>query len=105
MKIVLIYLIFFMGFIGAGLIDYEILPVYFKIAGEASVYCLFVYSLLVSCRLRKPYQLPLLPLVLCLLLVAVISALLNGYFNMKSISSLRFMFRFYVFYVALINMD
>jgi hypothetical protein len=105
MKNALIYLIFFMGFIGGGLIEYGILPVHFKMLSEIGVYGLFVYSLIVSGKSRKPYQTPLLPLWLCLLFVAIISASINGYFNLKSISSLRFIFRFYIFYIALINLD
>ena len=94
-----------MAFIGTGLIDYGVFPAHFKLVSELSVSVLLTFSFIVRYRSRKPYQIPYLGLWASLFFIALISCLVNGYFNFRSISSLRFIFRYYLLFVALVNLE
>jgi hypothetical protein len=55
----------------------------FQIITEMAVYALLIYSITISSKLHRVFQLPLLPLWLLLLFTAVISAVINAYFNLE----------------------
>lgn len=100
----LIYLIFLIAFFGNSLVGYGLLPNYFTLASEASVYMLFIYSLIATSHRHETYRLHLLALFVFFVIIALCSSLLNGMFNYRPIVSLRLILRFYLFYLALINL-
>jgi len=105
MAILFIYIVFIFAFLGNSFVDYRLMPAHVTIVTEASVYLLFLYSLLFSGRFKsKRYSLSLwLPY--CLFLaVAFFSITFNGYFNLQPLASLRLILRFYLFYLTLINL-
>lgn len=100
----LIYLIFLVAFLGNLLVGYGLIPYYFTLTTESSVYLLFLYSIFSTSRRHEAYRLHLSFLVAFFLIGALCSILLNGIFNYQPLLSLRLIFRFYFFYLALINL-
>ena len=84
---------------------YGLMPNYFTLATEAFVYLLFLYSIIISAfRSYESYRLHLLGLYALFLLAALYSTIFNGMFNYRPLISLRLLMRFYLFYLALINL-
>ena len=96
-------IIFGMAFFGNLLVDNEILPDTFTLLSEVSVYFFFCYALMSSAMKGRRIYLHLCYAYVALVLVAALSAVLNGYLNLRLIIGLRPVLRYYLFYIALIN--
>jgi hypothetical protein len=100
----LIYLIFFVAFFGNSLTEYNLIPPHFTLVTEVSVYLLFIYSLILSPRRYERYSFHLLPVFAFFAIVAFCSVLVNKLFSFLPLLSLRLIFRFYLFYLAILNL-
>ena len=105
MPLLFIYVIFLISFFGNSLVDYRLIPPHDTLITEASVYLLFFYAIALktrfrterfSCHLWYPYTF--------FLIVTFSSMVINNYFSLEPVYSLRLILRFYVFYLALINL-
>jgi hypothetical protein len=99
-----IYLIVLIAFFGDSLVGYGLIPYYFTLATEVSVYLLLLYSIISTSRRHETYRLHLSFFFAFLLIGALCSILLNKNFDYQPLLSLRLIFRFYFFYLALINL-
>lgn len=104
MALFLIYGIFFLAFFADSLVGYNLIPAHVTIVTELFIYLLFLYSLVISRAIHKDYCLHLVPLFGFFLIVALCSIVANNVFNFRPIFSLRLILRFFIFYVALINL-
>ena len=100
----LVYTIFLVAFFAGSLVGYNLISPHVTIATEVFIYLLFVYSLVVSRRNHRRYDLHLLPVFGFFLIAAFCSVLVNQMFNFRPILSLRLVLRFYFFYLAVINL-
>jgi len=104
MALFFIYGIFFLAFFADSFVGYNLIPPHVTIVTELLIYLLFLYSLVVSRANHKDYCLHLAPLFGFFLIVALCSILVNNVFNLRPVFSLRLVLRFFIFYVALINL-
>ena len=104
MALFLIYSIFLIAFFANSLVGYNLIPAHVTIVTELLIYLLFLYSLVVSRSNHKDYCLHLVPLFGFFLIVALCSIVVNNAFNFRPIFSLRLILRFFIFYLALINL-
>jgi hypothetical protein len=100
----LIYAVFLIAFFAGSLVGYNLIPPHVTIATELFIYLLLAYSLVVSRRNHRRYDLHLLPVFGFFLIAAFCSILVNEMFNFRPILSLRLILRFFFFYLALINL-
>ena len=105
MIISLLCIIFFTGFFGNTLKAYALIPPYATLVTEISVYLLFLYSLVLSAKRHESYRLDLSWLWILFLMIAASSVIVNDYINLRPIFSLRIILRFYLLYLALINLN
>lgn len=105
MKNISIYTIFFFTFFGNTLVDYHFIPAYAVIIVEATIYALFIFSSAFYNRSNSNLYFNLWFLYGFFLLIAIFSTIVNRYYNIQPISSLRLFLRFYFFYLALINLE
>lgn len=104
MAVILIYIIFAVAFFGGLLVDYNIIPPAATLVSEASVILLFCISL-AGKRKGSSQSLHLGVVYLFFVLTTICSAYLNSCLNLGIIIGLRPILRFYIFYLALINLD
>ena len=104
MALFLIYGIFFVAFFADSLVGYNLIPAHVTIVTELLIYLLFLYSLVASRTRLKDYRPHLVPLFAFFLTVALCSIVVNNTFNFRPIFSLRLILRFFIFYLALINL-
>ena len=104
MILLLISTIFLTGFFGNSLVEYRLIPHYSLVVSELSTYLLFIYAIVVKVKTHDRFELHLSWIFILLLFVSMCSIIVNKYFNMRPIFSLRLIFRFYIFYLALINL-
>jgi hypothetical protein len=93
-----------MAFFENSLIGYGLIPPKLTLTTEVSVYLLFIYSFVFTSYRHEIYRFHLLYPIGLFLIAALCSILLNEIFNYQPILSLRIIFRFYLFYLALINL-
>ena len=106
MRLLLIYVIFLFAFFGDSLVDYRLIPTQVTLATEASIYLLFIYSLVFTARFKtKRYSCHLWYPYSYFLAVTFGSIIINNYFSLQPLFSLRLILRFYVFYLALTNIE
>lgn len=104
MKNLAIYVIFLFAFFGNALVDYGLIPTHVTLATEASIYLLFLYSLFSVHSKPERYFFSLFLPFGYFLVVTFYSIIINNYFNFQPVVSLRLVLRFYIFYLALINL-
>lgn len=104
MALFLIYGIFLVAFFANSLVGYNLIPAHVTIVTELFIYILFLYSLVVSRSNHKRYDFHLVPLFGFFLIVASCSIVVNNVFSFRPVFSLRLILRFFIFYVALINL-
>ena len=104
MALSIIYIIFLFSFFGDFFVQENLIPPYLTLATEGFIYLLFLYSLIVRRTDHKRYCLHLVPLFVFFLTVALCSIVVNNTFNFRPIFSLRLILRFFIFYLALINL-
>ncbi|MCD4669850.1 MAG: hypothetical protein K8S14_05340, partial [Actinomycetia bacterium] len=104
MALFLIYGIFLVAFFADSLVGYNLIPAHVTIVTELLIYLLFLYSLVASRTRHKDYCLHLVPLFGFFLIVALCSIVVNNVFGFRPVFSLRLILRFFIFYVALINL-
>lgn len=98
----LIYVIFLFAFFGNYFAEKGLISPYVTLVTEAFVYLLFLFSLSRSKVTNYSWQLWF-PFSF-FLIVTFCSIIINNYFNLRPVFSLRLIFRFYFFYLALINL-
>jgi hypothetical protein len=101
----LIYIIFLTAFFGNSFVGYGLIPRHLTLTTEASIYLLFLYSFTATSRRNAAYRFHLTPLFAIFVIGGLCSSLLNGTLNIRLIASLRLLLRFYLFYLALINLN
>lgn len=94
-----------MAFFGNSLVGYNIMPQHLILLTEISIYLLFIISLLNCAKYKKKISFDLAPLFFFLIFVGILSAISNNYLTIRIILSLRTALRFYIFYLALINLN
>ena len=104
MASLLIYGIFLVAFFGNSLVWFNIIPPHLTVASEIFIYLLLILSLILSSKSREGYHFHLLLLFSFFLIVTFCSMLVNKKFDLGLVLSLRLMLRFYIFYLALINL-
>lgn len=102
MTLFLIYIIFIISFFGNYFAGLGMIPYEATLIVEIFIYLLFVLSLIV--RRHDKYDFHLLPIFVFFVLIFIMSALLNNEYSIRLIYSLRLIFRYYVFYLAIINL-
>ena len=105
MASLLIYGLFLVAFFGNSLVWFNIIPPHLTLASEIFIYLLLILSLILSSKSsREGYHFHLLLLFSFFLIVTFCSMLVNKKFDLGLALSLRLMLRFYIFYLALINL-
>jgi hypothetical protein len=105
MLLTVVYVIFFMAFFANSLVWFNIIPSQINLLSEILIYLLLIISIIVSSKNKQVFKINIGWLGLLFLIVAVSSCIINNYFNLKPIVSLRLIFRFYIFYIAIINLN
>jgi hypothetical protein len=103
MQIYLIYGVFFIALFG-GLLETVSVPSYFTAASELFIVILFLTAPLAKGS-RYGYVIHLWYLFFYMLLIAIFSIIVNDSGTVRAIYSLRLLFRFYFFYLAIITLD
>lgn len=102
---IIIYTIFIIAFFGNLLVEKGLIPPEVTLATEFSIYLLFCVSLFENAiRGRSRVTFHLVSLYTGFMVVAFSSAILNHRLDMNLIIGLRPILRFYIFYLALINL-
>jgi hypothetical protein len=104
MTLVIIFELFAIAFFGNLLVDYQFIPAEVTLLTELSAYLLLCLGLIRSGQSRAAISIHLSYLYGAFLLVAIISAVLNGGLSQRIFIGLRPILRFYIFYLALINL-
>jgi hypothetical protein len=104
MALFLIYGIFLVAFFADSLVGYNLIPAHVTLVTELFIYLLFLYSLVASRTGHKDYCLHLVPIFGFFLIVALCSIVVNNVFGFRPVFSLRLILRFFIFYLALINL-
>lgn len=97
----LIYGVFFIALFG-GLLSSLGIPTHFFALPELCIILLFVISPLIG-PARRIHVFSLLPFFLLMLLITVCSVLINHSGSLRSLFSLRLLYRYYFFYLAIIT--
>ena len=105
MVMYLIYLVFVIAYFGGSLTGYGFLPAKITILTELSIYSLFILSLLLIQKNKKEYHFNLLSYYIAFIILFIASIFVNSAFNLRPIFSIRLILRFYMFYLALINLQ
>jgi len=105
MSLFLIFLVFIVAFFGNLFVEYQIIPAEFTLLSEISVYFLFCYALFRKTFNTTKLSFHLWHIYLFFIISALCSALLNGYLGIRLLIGLRPILRFYIFYLAIINLD
>ena len=104
MAMLSIYIVFFFAFFGNSLVWLNIIPKHLTLASELAIYFLFLYSVISSKKNYRDYHFHLFGLAAIFCIIAFCSMSFNERFDLGIIISFRVIFRFYIFYVALINL-
>ena len=96
-----IYAIFFISFFGNFFSGYNLAPDYINWLTEPLIYMLFLYSII---NKKGNIKLPFLSFVLFFLLAGFFSSIVNKNLGIYSLLSVRSIFRFYIFYIAIVNL-
>jgi hypothetical protein len=99
-----IFVVFFFAFFGNSLLWLKLIPYQVTLLSELSIYFLFGYSFLTTKRDNRVYNFHLTVLFAYFIVITVCSYILSERFDLGPIISLRVIFRFYIFYLALINL-
>jgi hypothetical protein len=102
--VIFIYTIFVVAFFGGLLVDYKIIPPVATLLSEFSVLFLFFISI-VGKRKDSPLSFHLGLVYVFFVMITICSAFLNNRLNLSIIIGLRPILRFYILYLALINLD
>jgi hypothetical protein len=105
MTIICFCIIFFMGFFGNSMVAYGLIPAKAILVTEISIYLLFLYAIINSAKRKSTFKLDLIWVWILFLLVTASSIVVNNSYNLKPIFSFRLIIRFYILYLALINLD
>lgn len=103
MAVFLIYLLFTIAFFGNFFVKNYFLPPHITLLTEAIIYFLFLYSLIASKLRLSRFHWHLCYTLLLILLISICSIAINHYYNLKFIFSLRIFWRFFIFYLVIIN--
>lgn len=103
MALITVYIIFVVSFFGNFFVRNHFLPAYFTLLTEALIYLIFLYSLLVSKKNSAGFHWHLCYTFLLMLLISGYSIAINQYYHFKIIFSIRLFWRFFIFYLAIIN--
>jgi hypothetical protein len=103
MVVFLICTVFCVGFFANSLVAYGLIPSYTPLLAEGSVYLLLIYALFYRAKNHEQFQLHLSWILALFILVGACSIIVNKYYNLRPIFSIRLVLRFFVFYIALIN--
>ena len=98
----IIYIIFIIAYFGNSLVGYKIAPPYLVWSLELLIYFLFLYALIST---KQKVVFPYVFYILFFILIAIFSILVNYSFNFEPIYGLRLLIRFYIFFLALVNLD
>ena len=104
MALFLIFQVFIIAFFGNLFVEYQILPPESTLLTEISVYFLFCYALIRKTFGTSNTSSHLWYIYTLFIISALCSAFLNGYLGMRLLIGLRPVLRFYIFYLALINL-
>lgn len=98
----IIYIIFIIAYFGNSLVGYKIAPPQLIWSLEILIYFLFLYALMTT---QQKVVFPFVAFILFFILIAIFSMLVNHSFSFEPIYGLRLLIRFYLFFLALINLD
>lgn len=104
MAFLAIYVIFFDAFFGNSLIWFNVIPPHITLVTELAIYFLLVYSFIRAKKDNRVYHAHLFVLFAYFLIITFCSTIINERLDLSIIISLRRILRFYIFYVALINL-
>ncbi len=103
MSIILVYIIISFAFFGNLIVGLNYIAPEVTLITEVAIYLLFIISILERSKTR--YDGHLMLLFSCFLIFGFASAFLNNRLDLGLIASLRLLLRYYVFYLAVINLD
>lgn len=95
----------FIAFFGYSLVDYHIVPNSFRLLTEGSIYFLLILSILICGKNKRNFTLHLFVFYFIFVLSAICSALINAVDGYNALLSIRLVLRFYLLYLAIINID
>lgn len=104
MKKLAICVVFLFAFFGNFLVEYRLIPPHVTLVTEVLIYLLFLYSLFSVQSKPERYFFSLCLPFIYFLIVTFCSIIINNYLNFQPVISLRLVLRFYIFYLALINL-
>lgn len=97
----LIVIVFITGFFAGPFIESAR---YFSVGLEVSIYALLILSLMLKRRNNELY-LPVFYAFLIMMFIGVCSVVLNSEYSIRPVFSVRNLYRFYFFFLALVNLD
>lgn len=103
MALLSIYVIFFFVFFGNSLVYLKVIPPHVTLMTELAIYFLLAYSFIRAKKDNRVYHVHLFVLFAYFLIITFCSTIINEQLDLGLIVSFRLIFRFYIFYVALIN--
>ncbi|MBN2810101.1 MAG: hypothetical protein JXR80_11465 [Deltaproteobacteria bacterium] len=104
MAFAVIVQIFIVAFFGNLFVDYGLIPNYFTLLTEVLIYFLLCYALFLRSVKGLIVRLDLWQFYLAFILIAASSAVFNGSLDLRFIVGIRPVLRFYIFYLAVINL-
>jgi len=102
---VIIYAVLIIVFFGGSLESYHLVPPIFNWMTEPLIYSLFIYSLFKKGMSGGSFFFPLFPRIVFFLFVGLVSSIYNGSLGFDFIFSIRLILRFYILYLAVLNLD
>nr|WP_319392932.1 hypothetical protein [uncultured Desulfobacter sp.] len=92
-------------FFGGSLEAYNIVPPVFNWSTEPLIYILFVFSSLKKAIHGGSFSFPFLPQVLFFFIIGIVSGVVNSNISINALFGIRLIIRFYVFYLAVLNLE
>ena len=100
-----IYALVIISFLGNWLADRNIIPAQLTVISEIIIFSLFIYSHFYRSVKIDKYSYDKILYFAFFVLCSIISCIVNSWYSIQMLYSLRLILRFYVFYLALINIE
>lgn len=100
--LVIVYVLFIIAFFCNNLVQLNIIPPYIPWITEPLIYFFFCLSLIIS---KARICLPFIGYFAMFFVAGVASAVVNGNLGLNTLLGMRLVFRFYLFFLAMVNAD
>ena len=100
MNLIIVYILFIVAFFSNNLISLGVLPAFVAWITEPLIYLFFCISII---RAKDQVRFPFIGYFIMFFLLGLTSALANHNLSLKVVFGMRLVFRFYLFFLALVN--